>query len=251
MNSHAPFQPADLAALDELLEQALAVVAMRAVADGNRHPQIIGLRHDVDGNPGSLPAAVDFSRWEAARGYRATYFVLHTAPYWNDKTLLRKSLEMIAESGHEIGIHNNALAASLLTGLDPRAILAEAISELRGYGFDVRGTVAHGDHLCRDDHGNVTFVNDELFAECARPALGAPTRKIGAEAAIQPTQLDAFGLDYDANWLDRAAYLSDSGGQWSQPFGNVSAGFPFDGQLHMLIHPDWWPQAFTAQEIAP
>lgn len=243
MRNRAPFMPDDLAELDAgLLEHALAIVPMSAVADGNGHPQIIGLRHDIDN---VIEPAVEFARWEAERGYRSTYFVLHTAPYWRNKTLLRKSLEMIAECGHEIGIHNNALAAALLTGIDPRAILAEAIAELRSYGFDIRGTVAHGDPLCRHDGGKVRFVNDELFAECARPAIGEPMRTIGAKLTIQPTKLEAFDLEYDANWLARAAYLSDSGGQWSVPFADIAAGFPYDGQLHMLVHPDWWPQAFS------
>ncbi len=241
MNRSAPFQPADLAELDVLLDKATAVVSMQEIHAGAAHPWIIGLRHDVDN---VIEPAVEFAYWEAERGYRSTYYILHTAPYWEDKSLLRESLEQIDGCGHEIGIHNNAIAEATISGDDPRAVLAEAILELRGFGFPVRGTVAHGAPECYDAGGNVRLVNDEIFSECARPGLGDAERTV-AGVKIIPTPLDAFGLDYDANWLKRGAYLSDSGGRWSKPgFSKVREGFPFDLQLHMLVHPDWWVEAF-------
>lgn len=247
MINRAPFQPGDLAELDAtLLSRALAVVTMEAVHDGQRHPELIGLRHDVDN---SIEPAVDFARWEHDHGYRSTYYILHTAPYWQDKPLLRRSLETIVAYGHEIGIHNNALAEAYSTGLEPRAVLAAAIAELRDYGFTIRSTVAHGDGRCRDNSGDVRFVNDEIFTECPRPHLGSPTRTIGT-VPLRQSALADFGLEFDANWIGRTAYLSDSGGVWSQPFGEFAAGFPFDGQAHLLIHPDWWSEAFTRAEIA-
>jgi hypothetical protein len=248
VNTRAPFQPSDLAELDDrLLDKALAVVAMREVAAGIRHPNIVGMRHDVDN---AIEPAVAFAAWEADRGYRSTYYVLHTAPYWQDKDLLKSSLAQIAEFGHEIGLHNNALAAAVANHLDPRGILADAVSELRGYGYDVRSTVAHGDSLCYGEDGRVRFVNDELFVECARPQHGAPDRDV-AGVTIQPIPLAALGFDFDANWVGRGKYLSDSGGCWRTPgFDTIADGFPFDGQLHMLVHPCWWREAFVPAEIA-
>ena len=58
-----------------------------------------------------------------------------------------------------------------------------------------------------------------------------------------------FDLDYDANWLERGRYLSDSGGRWSTRFETVAGGFPFAGQLHMLVHPDWWAEAFVPADL--
>ena len=73
-----------------------------------------------------------------------------------------------------------------------------------------------------------------------RPAGTRQPRRPEARAAA------SFDLDYDANWLDRGAYLSDSGGRWSAPgFDLVAQEFPFPGQLHMLVHPDWWAKAFV------
>ena len=241
MRTHAPFRPEDLVALDGLLEQATAVVTMAEIHAGATDPRIVGLRHDVDN---VIEPAVRFAEWEAERGYRSTYFILHTAPYWQDKPKLERSLELIAGYGHEIGIHNNALAEWTRTGRDPRLVLVEAIVELNGYGYEVTGTVAHGDGDCYDNQGRLLFVNDQMFSECVRPECS----RAASPRCASP--LASFGLDYDANWLERGAYISDSGGRWSAPgFDLVAQEFPFPGQLHMLVHPDWWAEAFVPVDL--
>jgi len=230
----APFQQDDLTDLGRLLARAADVVAMRDVYNGDTNPTVIGMRHDVDNY---IEPAVWMAEWEAARGYRSTYYILHTAPYWTDKELLKRSLERISSHGHEIGIHNNAIAEAHRTGRRPADILQEAIGELRWMGYPVNGTVAHGDPDCYDAKRNIRFVNDQMFTDCVRPDLTNP---------VETHSLDSFGLDYDANWLKRGCYLSDSGGRWSAPFDSVANRFPHPGQLHMLVHPDWWDQAFKA-----
>lgn len=241
MRTVEPFQQDDLAELDmRLLDRAARVVAMEDVAQGDTEPGVIGLRHDVDN---VIEPAVAMAEWEAERGYRSTYFILHTAPYWDNKTLLQDSLAAISEQGHEIGIHCNALAEACETGRDPADILHQAIDELRSYGYPVTGVVAHGDRLCH----TVGFVNDEMFLESRRSSRGEPTRELGGVHTVKlaPVSRERFGLEYDASWLPRADYLSDSGGRWSQPFSEVAERFPtLKGQLHMLVHADWWPQAF-------
>jgi hypothetical protein len=197
----------------------------------------IGLRHDCDN---VIEPAVAMAVWESLHGFSSTYYILHTAPYWQDKPLLRHSLDIIASYGHEIGIHNDAITVALETGRDPADILFEAIEELRSYGHEIRSTVAHGNRRCRIDN----YVNDEMFLECHRPAYGHITR-----LGFQPHRLSEFGLDFDANWLPRGDYLSDSGGQWSQPFEEVAEAFPSRGQLHVLVHPDWWSEAFDREKV--
>lgn len=243
MRTESPFFQDDLADLDDrLLSRADAVVAMREIAIGQTSPYVIGLRHDVDN---FIEPAVAMAAWEAERGYRSTYFILHTAPYWQDKTLLRESLETIAACGHEIGFHLNAITAAIETGLDPVEILLEDLTELRSYGYAVTGVVAHGDQACYRHN----FVNDELFVESPRPGYGAPDRVVGG-IQLLPVSRSAFDFDYDPNWLERAEYLSDSGGKWSKSFDAVSYGFPYKGQLHILQHPDWWNQAFELEQAA-
>lgn len=236
MRTEEPFLLDDLDQLAALLGMGGAVIPMCEVADGVTDPFYIGMRHDVDN---MLEPAVDMAVWEAGRGWRSTYFILHTAPYWNDKPALERALDTIAGLGHEIGLHINAITEAIWTGRDPLAILDDALDELRGYGHPIRGVVAHGDSACHT-HG---FVNDELFLESPRPSYGLPDREI-AGVKLRPVSRLELGLDYDPNWLPRGDYLSDSGGRWSQPFEEVAERHAeFLKQLHILIHPCWWRKA--------
>lgn len=232
--------PDDLAELDRLLASASAVVAMQDVHEGAVGDDVIGLRHDVDDNAGSLETAVKMAAWESRRGYRSTYFILHTARYWQDERRLTAALDHIAGHGHEIGIHANALTVALTDGGDPHEILAAAIDQLRSYGYRVDGIAGHGDQLCRV----VGYVNDEIFAECGRPEMGAPDRVLshdGRSVRLEPRPLASHGLIYETYRLPHGRYLSDSGGTWNIPLADVPAG---PGQLHILQHPDWWSKAF-------
>lgn len=243
MRACEPFQCDDLEQLDGLLGRADAVVSMREIHAGAHGRQVIGLRHDMDN---MFRPSLELARWEHDRGYRATYFVLHDAPYWDDPGL-RDGLEEIASLGHEIGIHANAIAEALRTGGDQHGILENAVGRLRSWGHRVTGVAAHGDPLCH----RAGFVNDEQFVECARPDQGAPDRLLrlnGHRVRIEPRPLAAYGLEYETLRVgDRRLYLSDSGGAWNVRWDDLCSMFPHpDGQLHILMHPCWWEQAFTA-----
>lgn len=242
------FNRSDLMELQDFLSRAVQVIRMDDVFDGDTDAGVIGMRHDVDDD---IVSSVSFALWEHSLGYESTYYFLHTAPYWQNKNLLKMCLAEIAGLDHEIGIHNNAVTEAMRTGRDPKEILHEAIEELRGYGYKIRSTVAHGDRDCYtyDGQGNreVYVVNDEMFTECARPELGEPCRelKLGdIVTKLNPVSLSEFGLEFDANRLPRAKYISESGGHWSPGTDEIVTNFPYDGQLHMLIHPQWWKEAF-------
>lgn len=214
---------------------------MYDVARGDTSPGVIGLRHDVDDNQGSLDTALRMAEWEFEHGYSSTYYLLHGSYYWGEEMLI--CAEHLEGLGHEVGLHVNAIAEALRTGRDPRAILREAIDELRT-AVRVVGVVAHGDPLCHE----VFFVNDEMFVESPRPNCGDAQRTLqwgGQSVKLHPVPCGDYGIEYQANWLSRGDYLSDSGGKWSQPFDVVAAAFPGQGQLHMLVHPDWWAEAFA------
>lgn len=262
MRACAPFHLDDLNELDErLFARADAVIAMEDVQDGNRSANVIALRHDCD-SAESLDTAVRIAEWEHARGYRATFYMLHTSPYWNFPQFPAR-LEQIAGYGHEIGIHTNALAEALRTGGDPDAILSNAILTLRGYGHMIRGVAGHGDPFCNRDRGpgEITFANDEQFVECARPQEGAPDRTITRgqySLTLAPRPLADFGLEYEALVLalPHPWRISDSGGRWLNP-GFEETAERWDTrqgvhglQLHFLWHPDWWARAFASQAVA-
>jgi hypothetical protein len=246
----APMNRHDLDELAELLSGARKVVAMVDIHHGERSDDVIGLRHDVDDSAAALATAVKMASWEASRGYRSTYFMLHTAPYWRNERRLRAALEQIAEHGHEIGIHANAVADSLRHGGDPASILTTAIERLRGYGFRVDGVAGHGDALCHQ----VGFISDEMFTECARPERGAPDRVLsynGRRLQLQPLPLAHFGLIYETyrQLPTGGRYLSDSGAysgvsKWNIPLKQIAVQ---PGQLHVLQHPDWWGPALRSR----
>lgn len=258
MRKGAPFRDDDLAEMDErLFSRAYSVVAMQEVAAGNRHPDVIGLRHDLDAGH-ALGTALKIAKWEADRGYRATYYLLHTSPYWGSPGWIQ-TVDQIACLGHEIGIHTDALALALTTGQDPDVILDAALTELRDHGFTVRGVAGHGNPICNRDRGEGegTFANDEQFLECARPKEGPPDRWLERgkiRVRIKPRPLADFGLDYEALILghSQAFRLSDSGGKWLNPGWDEAVDQWRAGkddkhagkQLHFLWHPDWWQFAF-------
>lgn len=246
MRDNEPFGASDLEDLDaRLLSRASAVVPMRDVAAGARADDVIGLRHDVDDNPGALDTALRLASWERERGYSATYYLLHDAHYW---PYVQEAASEIEHLGHEVGLHVNGISEGLRQRRDPHEIVAEALATLREVAT-VTGCVAHGDPLCHTSR----FVNDELFTESPRPAYGAPDRILayqGYELPLEPRPRTDIGLVYDANWLSRGDYLSDSGGRWSQPFDIVANQWPGRGQLHVLVHPDWWAQAFAIEQVA-
>ena len=247
--NHRPFQPEDLREFGAFLSKATMVCPMREVYAGRRDRMVIGLRHDVDANQGSLEAAVNLAAWEKARGFRSTYFLLHSAPYFEDAELMRKAIWIFQECGHEIGLHNDAVAQSLLTGEDPFDILGHALIALVAYGAaGVTGTVAHGNQpICTD----ADFVNDEIWKQCKRrPDFDRTIEYRGRKVQLGEIDLAELDLEYEAAWLPRGMYLSDSGGYWKNPGWEITADFPFAGQLHILQHPDWWTQAFGTREAA-
>lgn len=237
----------DLEQFEALLAQADRVVPMRDIWKGDTGPRVIGLRHDVDNNAGSFDTAIRMAEWEFERGYSSTYYLLHGSWYWADIETMLVGAEQLEDLGHEVGIHVNAIAEGLRRHRDPRHILRDALAELRT-AVRVEGCVAHGDPLCRNElTGEVVFCNDEMFTESPRPTLGEPDRTLalrGHWVRIRPCSRSVFGLMYDANWLPRGNYLSDSGGKWSQDPLSVHRTFG-EAQLHVLQHPDWWAEAFS------
>lgn len=263
MRQHGPFTRTDLDDLGAFFETAHAVVSMREVLAGNRDPRVIGLRHDVDNHSAALDTAVELARWEAASGWRSTYFLLHTARYWRDGRW-RQAAETMALLGHEIGLHADAVAYALEHGGDPHEIVHDALGELRDAGHVVTGVVGHGNQLCH----RANFANDEQFVECVRTNLGPPDRTLryqGRTLRLDPLPLADFGLEYEAIGLrmyeaedgimrtrDGQVYNTDSGRQWYYPFEQTVEEFGAitDGQLHLLLHPDHWSEAFVAEEVA-
>jgi hypothetical protein len=258
------FGPVDLDRLHELLATADTVVPVREAFERRAAlpDRLIALRHDMDHD---VENSVRFAQWEARNGFRATYEVLHTDWYFRRGTrggpsrFVLRALDRIAELGHEIALHNNAITAALLEDRDPIAILEEELAHLRRHGHEIVGTVAHGDPLCRE----LGFNNSELFVECPDPTGRDPRREIdridpstGRRTTVRlaPVPMAWFGLTHEAMVFGNVRYLSDTGGRWHRPFEEVAAAYArHGGFLQVLAHPVWWAlegEPFTPKSTA-
>ncbi|MEX2025564.1 MAG: hypothetical protein WD993_10895 [Thermoleophilaceae bacterium] len=244
----------------ELLD-GLERLAGRAVpvAQLARHPRrrnVVALRHDVDHD---LDLALELAAAECERGVRASYFLLHTAPYWRDPHFDVK-VRQLCEYGHEVGLHVNVLAEwhrCVVDDVEER--IAEVLARLRK-AAPVAGVSAHGDRHCYA----AQLINNWLWAEARGrdPATteaglspeGVPTddperqieyptddilaRPDRRTFPLWSVSQASHGIEYDAAKTRFEAYWSDTGGKWH-------GRDPFDADLstgrhQILVHPWWW-----------
>jgi hypothetical protein len=215
--------------LDRLSDRA--VVPMRDFARGEGD---LALRHDVDSR---LDSALELARLEHDRGLHATYFVLHTAPYWDDPGLVDRLCRLQA-LGHEIGFHNDLVTLQRIEGIEAATYLRDALARLRGGGIEVVGAAAHGSPWCN----RLGFHNNYVFRGWDEPVPGFPSTDV-------PQKLDPadFGLEYEAYHVPRDVYFSDS------TFLDGRRAHPADLRLEpgkrtiVLVHPCHWDRSVGAK----
>lgn len=224
---------------------------VREAEVGNR--KILMIRHDVDHD---LENALRIAKWEANKGIRATYCLLHTAWYYGElengryrhSDFLIEGIERISELGHEINFHNNLVVLALNEGVDPIALLASELEFYDSLGVPVTGTSTHGDVLCRE----LNFRNWELFKECCDDRFGGPRiLEHAVNAKVRQCELGKcsmldLGLEYEAYDIAKDYYHTESGGNMRlrentrgrHDFGrNDSENGSIVG---ILTHPVWW-----------
>jgi hypothetical protein len=89
------------------------------------------------------------AEWEAEHGYRSTYYILHTSPYWG-RPGFRESLERIAISATRSASTRRARRSSP-TGGDPHLILDEPSNLRCATGSLDHGVAGHGNPFCNRD----------------------------------------------------------------------------------------------------
>jgi hypothetical protein len=212
------------------------------------------IRHDVDHDNRT---AIKMAEWEAERGLKSTYCLLHTAWYYGplEDGIYRHSDELVEcatrlhELGHEINLHNNLVVTALKEGIDPVEVLKAELSFFREeLGIPVTGTSTHGDALCRD----YNFRNWELFTECCDDRFGGPRTlsheegQVKREIELGKYSMFDFALDYEGYDVKRDIYHTDSGGnqrtrqpaKGRRPFGRNDESV---GEvIGILTHPIWW-----------
>jgi hypothetical protein len=211
----------------------------------------LAIRHDIDYD---MEKAVKMARLEYDNGISSTYFVLPSAPYFRCSEVFARILDRIGSMGHEIGLHNDFLT-TYLTQSEPKAkgiieVIAEPLQFLRNHGFRCYGTAAHGTLHARENG----YVNYHVWTECPEKNFEAPTK-----VTFPRITMKAFDFKYEAYYLPRDAYLTDSGHHWQafvrpdyEPFERMKNPIadPFKaielfntmeaGIMQCLFHPVWW-----------
>lgn len=239
--------------------------------DYARNPErksLLLIRHDVDCD---LDAALEMAALEAEMGVQATYFLLPPgdngvyANYygriafgrvWHTRRLLVAARKLI-ELGHEVGIHNDFLQLSYLTGRPVGILLAAELAWFREKGIRIDGTAAHGSDFSK----RIDCVNYEIFAGCTKgdKVVGRLVSRGQWSCKLHALFIESFNLSYEAYFLPRISAFSDSGrkptfyGPDKGKRGVVSlvSGADFtefesavadtrDGCMTLLVHPNWW-----------
>jgi len=214
---------------------------------------VIGLRHDVDND---LNKAYDFSTTESDLGFRSTYYILHTAPYYlanpanmavHTSSILPILLSMQNQRRFEIGWHNDLVTLQAVHNIDPVTFLGSELSWLRGNGINVYGSASHGSPYCY----TYKYLNYYFFHECTYPVVGQFTNNLtlplgGKTVPMKKGKFSDFNLRYEAYFLNNNKYFSDAsiinGIRWNIGMLDINQLKPGD-RVIILLHPIHWHRA--------
>lgn len=219
----------------------------------NNNKIVIGLRHDIDND---LNIAYQFSETESKLGFRSSYFILHTAPYYlanpNNMAIHNQNiipiLKTMQDDKHfEIGWHNDLVTLQLIYNINPVAFLHNELNWLRSNGINIIGTAAHGSNYCKVYY----YMNFYFFEEFTYPVV--PNREYnitvpigGKNIDIMKGKLSDFDLEYEAYFLNNNKAFSDAtitnGVRWDigmLDLNQLQAG----DRVIILLHPIHWHKA--------
>jgi len=216
----------------------------------NNNKIVIGLRHDVDLD---LNLAYKFSSIESDLGFRSTYFILHSAPYYlknannmevHNEEIIPILKSMQDEKHFEIGWHNDLVTLQVIYNINPVNYFHKELDWLRSNGLNIYGTAAHGSNNAKTYH----YVNFYFFEECTFPALPGRENNISVPKDVKVItlikgKLSDFNLQYEAYFLNNNKAYSDAtitnGIRWNIGMLDLSQLIPGDRAI-ILLHPTHW-----------
>ncbi len=214
---------------------------------------IIGLRHDLDND---LNLAYQFSETESKLGFRSTYFILHTAPYYlanpNNMAIHNQNiipiLKTMQDDRHfEIGWHNDLVTLQAVYNIDPVSFLHNELAWFRTNGINIYGSASHGSPYCY----TYKYLNFYFFEECTYPVVGQFVNNLtlpigGKIVPMKKGKFSDFGLEYEAYFLNNNKYFSDAsitnGIRWNIGMLNLNQLQKGD-RVIILLHPIHWHKA--------
>ena len=211
---------------------------------------VLSLRHDIDNN---INASIKFAYLENKYGIHASYFVLHTAPYYgvtkykyfkrNDDIIYY--LKKIQDSfGHEVGWHNDLVTLQVMYGLDPKVFLKTELGWLRENGIKIFGTTSHGSDYCHIYH----YVNSYFWADVKGDSVGnyynwQYIKKGFSTFKIEKDSLKDYNFEYEGSLLHYDYFFADSdfplGKRWNMGMVNLDTIKP-GKKVIILLHPQHW-----------
>lgn len=211
---------------------------------------VIGLRHDVDID---LDVAYQFSQIESNLGFRSTYFILHTAPYYlansNNMAIHTNNIipvlkKMQNERHFEIGWHNDLVTLQVIYNINPATFLHNELNWLRSNGISIVGTAAHGSNYCKIYH----YMNFYFFVDCTYPIVPGRENNIivpkdNKNITLIKGSLSDFDLKYEAYFLNNNKAFSDAtitgGIRWNIGMLDLTQLQAGD-RVIILLHPIHW-----------
>ncbi|TAL60418.1 MAG: hypothetical protein EPN88_15995 [Bacteroidetes bacterium] len=225
----------------------------------NSNKIVVGLRHDVDND---LNVAYNFSETESKLGFRSTYFILHTAPYYlanpgnmavHSEKIIPILKSMQNDKKFEIGWHNDLVTLQAVYNIDPVSFLHNELAWLRSNGINIYGTASHGSNYCYV----YKYLNFYFFEECTYPVVGQFVNNLtlpinGVSVPMKKGKLSDFNLEYEAYFLNYNKYFSDAsvtnGIRWNigkLDLSQLKAG----DRVMILLHPIHWHKASVMANI--
>ena len=213
----------------------------------------VGLRHDVDYD---LEHAIKLARLEYKNNISATYYLLHSAEYFDiDNQYFVDQCKILVDLGHSIGFHNNLLVFYSETKTDIKFYVEKIMNTLKSNSIDLLSTSSHGDKLCYEKQ----ILNYEIWEEFDDNKYEGLNHN---DIQFPKFKLKDFGFDFEAYFCNFDFYLSDSGGKSigydaryrkimfektaSESPDNIGINvlekfYNLDkAKLQLLIHPIWW-----------
>ena len=225
----------------------------------NNKKIVVGLRHDVDID---LNLALQFSETESKLGFRSTYFILHTAPYYlasnNNMSVHSESIipilkKMQNERHFEIGWHNDLVTLQAVYNINPVTFLHNELAWLRGNGINIYGSASHGSNYCYV----YKYLNYYFFEECTYPVVGQFINNLalpidGIMVPMKKGKFSDFNLEYEAYFINNNKYYSDAtitnGVRWNIGMLNIDQLHAGD-RVIILLHPVHWHQASLYADV--
>ena len=230
-----------------------------------KNSEYLAIRHDVDHR---LDRALKMARIEREEGVRATYYLLPPGDYDSTSNYYGRIIDgqiyasaELAEGamelqslGHEVGLHNDFLQLSTLLRRPVGTLIREEVAYFASIGIPVVGSASHGSAFART-HG---FTNYEIFAE-TKEKRQARTIDLGKHGSFELFSIPMVetGLKYEAYWLPRQIYISDTGSVLTAGYHrtqDASLSWLLDNiggarRIAALVHADWWDDAPEHPEL--